>query len=102
MSEITPSKNRATLDKIQDAISRGKSIANTTEVLMDRNFIEKYRHDWCWLNWKNTPTKIGWYKIDRINKRFIKISDKKASKLVWHERLFIYQSALTAVKKKNT
>jgi hypothetical protein len=60
----------------------------------------KYRHDWCWLDYKEVPSEIGWYKINREKAILEKIADEEAKNLQWHERLFIYESALKAVNEK--
>ncbi len=99
--KIFASENRVTLDQVQTSISGRKSFASATETVLDQKFIEKYKDDWCWVSNKNIPLETRWYKIDRQNQCLIKISDDEASKLSWHERLFIYQSALIAVKENS-
>ena len=97
--KITASEQRATLDKVAQSIANGRSLANATETALDQEFIEKYKDDWCWVGNENTPSETGWYKVDRENHKLVKISDNGVSRLTWHERLFVYQSALIAVKE---
>lgn len=99
--KISASENRATLDKVEESISVNKDLATATETVLDQEFIEKYKDDWCWVGNKNTPVETGWYKVDRENQHLVKISFDEASKLQWHERLFIYGSALLATKENS-
>ncbi len=96
MMKITRSENKVAFDDIDGAIASGKQIANITEVAMDKQFIERSRHDWCWLSGESVPPEMGWYKIDRHKEQLTKIAEIHASELEWHERLFIYASALNA------
>src|ERR1700676_1167202 len=95
---ITPSENKVTVDKIDGAIASDKEIADITEAAMVKRFIERSRHDWCWLSGENVPPETGWYEIDRDNQRLTKIAEIRASELEWHERLFAYASALHAAE----
>lgn len=99
--KITTSQQRATLDQVAQSIATGRSLATATETVLDQEFIEKYRDDWCWVGNENTPSQTGWYKVDRGNQKLVKISDDEPSRLTWHERLFIYQSALVAIKESS-
>src|SRR3989338_5687840 len=99
--KITSSKNKSTLDKVDTIIDPGKSIASVLEVVMDKEYIESNRHDWCWLGWQNVPTETGWYQIDRNNKQLIEITADDAAKLEWHERMFVYASGHAAVKESS-
>jgi hypothetical protein len=96
--KITPSANKVTFDNLESALAPGKQVATIAEVAMDRQFIEQSRHDWCWLGCENVPREAGWYKVDREGRRLTRITEKQAAGLEWHERLFIYASALTAAK----
>jgi hypothetical protein len=96
--KITPSEHKVTFDNIDGAIASGKTIADITEIAMDKQFIDRSRHDWCWLSGKNTPPETGWYEVDRHHEQLTKIADATASELEWHERLFIYASALHAAE----
>lgn len=97
---ITPTKNKTTFDKLHDAIEPGNIIANVFDVVMDKEFIKKYRYDWCWLSWKDVPQETGWYEVNRSANRLEKIDDEQAEELEWHERLFIYGSGHAAVNEK--
>jgi len=99
--KIIASENKVAFDAIDGAIASGKNIADITEVAMDEQFIERSRHGWCWLSGENVPPETGWYEIDRHNERLTKIADVRASELEWHERLFIYASALNAAEKND-
>ncbi len=96
--KITPSENKVTFDNIDGVIGSGKKVADITEVAMDQQFIERSGHDWCWLSGENVPPELGWYEVDRHNERLTKIAATHASELEWHERLFIYASALHAAE----
>ena len=43
--------------------------------------------------------KPGWYMVDRLHARLSKISDTRAAALEWHERLFVYASAVHAAEQ---
>ncbi len=92
------SENKVTYDKIVDT---GGGIASVIDVVMDREFIENARHDWCWVGWGDVPTETGWYKVHRENQQLIKINSEEAAKIEWHERLFVYGSGHAAVKENN-
>lgn len=94
--QIISSNDRVTLDNIQGATTNGKSLANVPEVVFDQAYLEKYRHDWCWLGASGIPSQVGWYKINRHDGQLEKIGESEAAKLAWHERLYVYESALTA------
>ncbi len=96
---ISSSTQKTTLDKVVPALTVGKEIATAMDTVLDREFIEKYRNDWCWVGNADTPTETGWYKVDRELQCLVKISDDQVSHLAWHERLFVYQSALAAMKE---
>ncbi len=98
--KITSSTNRVSLDNIQTAIKDGQTFANINDIVLDKEYIEKYRHDWCWLDYNQTPSEVGWYKVNREKGVLEKIVDEDAKNLEWHERLFIYESALKAVNDK--
>jgi len=97
---ITPSEKKVTFDNLDGAIAYGKSIADITEVAMDQQFIERSRHDWCWLSADNVPPETGWYEVDRRNEQLTKITGTRAAELEWHQRLFVYASALHAAATK--
>jgi hypothetical protein len=96
--KITSSGTKTTFDRVEQFVKDGRQLANITDLVMDKQFIEKARHDWCWLDYKDLPNQIGWYQIDRNNKVLTKIEEEQAKKLEWHERLFIYESAQIAAK----
>jgi hypothetical protein len=98
---ITPSVENVTIDEIRDAIADGKELAEIPEVVMDEEFLRRCRHDWCWLGGNGIPPNAGWYEVDRANGRLTAITDGRASQLEWHERLFVYPSALSAAEKKS-
>jgi len=98
---IVPSDSRVTLDNIQSAVAKGKSLANVPEVVLDQDYLTQYRHDWCWLGAGGIPEQTGWYKVNRQNQRLEKIDDKEAVNLEWHERLFVYESAIKAAKENS-
>ena len=92
-------EKRTTLDRVAESIVEDRNLATATETVLDQEFVEKYKDDWCWVGNGNTPLEPRWYKIDRANQKLTKIRADQASRLAWHERLFIYQSALTATKE---
>lgn len=96
--KIKQSSNKVTYDKIMG--SEGE-IADVIDVVMDKEFIEQSRHDWCWVGWGKVPTETGWYKVDRQNSQLIKINAEEAQKIEWHERLFVYGSGHAAVKENS-
>ncbi len=98
--KISSSKKKVTFDKLQDSLDSEHEVANVLDAVMDEEFIKQSRYDWCWLSWKEVPTKTGWYKVDRENKILLKINDAEAVKLEWHARLFIYGSGHAAVDEK--
>lgn len=99
--KIFASKNRATLNEVENSISENNALASATETAMDRDFIEEYKDDWCWVSNRDIPKEIGWFKIDREKQNLNKVSNDEALKIAWHERLFIYKSALIAAEEKN-
>jgi hypothetical protein len=96
--KIHPSDQRMTFDKVAVGPLSGKDTASARDAVMDREFIEKSRHDWCWVDWKDVPTQTGWYRIDRIKGELVKILAQDAAKLEWHERLYVYSSGHAAVR----
>jgi hypothetical protein len=92
--KIQASDQKVTFDKV----AGGKNTASVRDAVMDREFIEKSRHDWCWLDWRDVPTNTGWYQIDRANDELVKISATDAAKLEWHERLYVYGNGHAAVR----
>jgi hypothetical protein len=99
--KIFTSETRSTLDQVDKNISPDKHLATVTETVLDQEFIEQLENDWCWVGNSNTPTETGWYRIDRQNQSLLKASREEAAKLPWHERLFVYQSALAAVQEES-
>lgn len=95
--KIIRSKNIVTFDKVGE---ENASIANIDEVVMDKEFIEQFRHDWCWLSAKNLPQGVSWYRVDRADAQLKKISFEEAKTLEWHERLYVYGSAIAAADQK--
>ena len=55
---ITLSENDVTSDDVDGAIASGKNIADITEVVMDRQFVVRSRHDWCWLSGEHLPSAL--------------------------------------------
>lgn len=99
--KISASDNIVAFDDIDAALASGKHIAGVAEAVMDEQFIERSRHDWCWLSGEHVPQETGWYEVDRRSQKLIKIADAQASRLAWHQRLFVYASALNAAAKKS-
>ncbi len=98
--KITSSENRVSLDQIQSAINGDHAFANINDIVLDKEYVEKYRHDWCWLDYNQTPNEVGWYKINREKGVLEKTVDEDAKNLEWHERIFIYESAIKAAQEK--
>ena len=99
--KISASQQRVTLDQVDASLFPTKHLASATETVLDKQFIETHKDDWCWVSNSNTPTQTRWYNVDREHQRLVKISDDEASGLPWHERLFIYASALSAIKENS-
>jgi hypothetical protein len=95
--KIRPSGQRVTFDKVAVGALSGDT-ASVKDAVMDREFIEKSRHDWCWVDWKDVPIQTGWYQIDRIKGELVKILSQDAAKFEWHERLYVYGSGHAAVR----
>ena len=95
---INRSQNKVTYDKVAE---NGSQLATVIDVVMDKDFIEKSRHDWCWVGWGEVPTETGWYRVDRQNEQLLKITTDQAGTLEWHERLFVYGSGHAAVTEHN-
>lgn len=91
--KIVRSQNTITFDKV----SANTSKANIEEIVMDKEFIQRFRHDWCWLSAEKLPKEVGWYKVDRNNLQLQRVSFQQAGELEWHERLYVYGSAIAAV-----
>ena len=83
-----------------------KSIASFTDSVMDRKLIESNRYGWFFVKSDNLPILSGEYFIDRKSKETIKLDlgkktdTDKWSGAKWHERLYVYESAITAIKEK--
>jgi hypothetical protein len=99
--KITASERKAAIDEVSDAITPGNAVANVAETVMDGEFVERSRYEWYWLSGQDIPPKTGWYKIDRADRRLKKIHRDQAAELEWHERLFLYASALSAAKENS-
>jgi hypothetical protein len=97
--KITPSERKVEIDEVADAITPGNAVANVAETVMDGGFIERSRYEWYWLNGQDIPPETGWYEVDRGDRRLRKIGRDEAAELEWHERLFLYASALSAAKE---
>jgi hypothetical protein len=93
--KVVRSSEKITFDKVNN-----DSMANIEEIVMDKEFVKQSRHDWCWLSNKNVPEEVGWYKIDRENCRLAKTKFEEAARLEWHERIYVYGSALAAVHEQ--
>lgn len=93
------SQKKTTFDRIHDDLDAGCVVANVFDVVMNEELIKGSRYDWCWLSSENVPTETGWYLINREAKELQSISDETASKLDWHERLFVYGSGHAAVRE---
>jgi hypothetical protein len=66
--KIKPSQQKITYDKVTDITKDGSEIANAIDVIMDKEFIEQSRHDWCWVGWGEVPKKQdGIRLIETIN-----------------------------------
>ena len=100
--KIISSEHRATLDKIADVIAGEKVIASAIETVMDKEYIEHHRHDWCWVGPTITSEQVGWHKIDREHDRLMNVDRAEAEKLEWHERLFVYESAMAAARENSS
>lgn len=87
--------------EIPNAPDSGFVLADVLDVAMDKEFLERSRHDWCWVGSKNIPAETGWFKVDRENSQIIKINEADASELEWHERLYIYESALSTARQNS-
>jgi hypothetical protein len=61
--KIRQSQNKITYDKVAE----NSELASVIDVVMDKGFIEKSRHDWCWVGSGEIPTETGWYRVDRQN-----------------------------------
>ena len=96
--KITSSRNKVTFEKAPEASSGGEEVASILDIVMDREFVEKSRHDWCWLSSKDVPKETGWHKINREVKKLKKITQAEARTLEWHERMYIYGSGHAAVR----
>ncbi len=95
---LKKSQDRITFDKIPEAPGEGEEIATILDFVMDQEFIEKHRHDWCWLGSKDVPTETGWYRVERKTNKLEKIEKIEVEKLAWHERLYVYGSGHAAVR----
>ena len=89
---------KVTFDKVSEARSEAEEVASILDIVMDKEFIEKNRHDWCWLNSNDVPKETGWYKINREAVALEKIISDEARTLEWHERMYVYGSGHAAVK----
>ena len=96
--KLSSSKDKVTFDKVDGSPQSGEEVASILDIVMDRKFVEKNRHDWCWLGSKDVPKETGWYKVDREAKALLKISQDDARALGWHERMYVYGSGHAAVK----
>lgn len=98
--KIISSENRVRLDQIESTVKNGSTVATIQDIVLDKDYLEKYRHDWCWLDYHRIPDESGWYKINREKGVLEKIENDDAKDLQWHERLFLYESALQAAQEK--
>jgi len=98
--KVHSSKNKVSLDQIQTAIESSNTLADINDIALDKEYVEKNRHDWCWLDYKNIPEVSGWYMVNREKSALEIVAVDDAVKLQWHERVFIYESAIEAAKKQ--
>ena len=82
---LKKSQDRITFDKIPEAPGEGEEIATILDFVMDQEFIEKHRHDWCWLGSKDVPTETGWYRVERKTNKLEKIEKIEVEKLMKQE-----------------
>ena len=93
-----PSKKKVTYDKVIETAESGDEVATIIDIVMDREFVETHRHDWCWLGSKNVPMETGWYRVNRETKKLEKIDKGGAEQCAWHERMYVYGSGHAAVR----
>lgn len=98
--KINSSENKVSLDQMQTAIKSGYVLADINDIALDKDYVETNRHDWCWLDYKNLPASSSWYKVNREKGVLEKIADSDAANLPWHDRLFVYESAVKAAQEK--
>ena len=98
--KVNSSENKVSLDQIQTVIKSGHVLADIHDIVLDHEYVEKNRHDWCWLDYKNMPSVSSWYKVNREKSILERITENEAKNLKWHERLFIYESAIKAAQEK--
>lgn len=77
----------------------GSEIATAVEAMLDRLLEEERRYPKVLVDWRNAPTETGWYMVDRDMRRLVKISDDREPSVDWHERLYVYESAVKASRE---
>lgn len=74
----------------------------TAKVIFDLPFIKSVRNSWIFVHWKDAPTELGWHQVIREdgNHVYKKITEEQAGKLEWHEKIYVHESTLKAIKEK--
>ena len=74
----------------------------TAKVVFDLPFIKSARNLWVLVHWKGAPAEPGWHQVIREDKNhtYKKITERQAGDLEWHEKLYVHESALKAIKEK--
>jgi hypothetical protein len=105
--KVSLTERKATYDKVGTVLDQGKIIASVTPTVLNQQLIEKSRGSWLFLDYQNAVDSKGkplesdtWYHVNRKDGILEKIIERQADKLDWHERLYVYPSALDAIKEK--
>lgn len=100
------SLTQATDYKSAEAVanSNGK-VTGTVKAAFYLKFLEPLRGSAIFLHWKDAPTEKGWYLVNKGSHLYKRISDEEAAKpefqkRPWHEKLYVYEGVLQAVREK--
>jgi hypothetical protein len=122
LTERIPWKDAETWRNAEIAANRNGKTMGTAKVIFDKEFIERISDSVVFIHWNDTPTKVGWYKVNRETRTFELMaawqernfdrdregnltlgSDQERQdldRLEWHEKLYVNKTALKAIEEK--
>ncbi len=107
ISTVSLSEKATTYEGVSAVIEPNKAIAPVVSTVTDREFMEQNKGMWMFVGFHDAVDSKGnpldadsWYRVNRENSSLEKINKHEAETLQWHERLYIDQSAPSAVHEK--
>jgi hypothetical protein len=90
-------EGKFTYDRAAEAATSGNRHMGNANVVFDLHFMESIKGFRFFVDSSNTPTKEGWYHIDRVACELRKIPGQAIDNLGWTERLYVYGDVAQAV-----